>query len=42
MIKLIVFDLDGVVVEARDFHYEAMNRALASIDESILLEEKNI
>ena len=32
MIKLIIFDLDGVLVEARDIHYEAMNRALSLID----------
>ena len=29
MIKLIVFDLDGVLVEARDIHYLALNEALA-------------
>jgi len=28
MIKLVIFDLDGVLVEAKDFHYEALNRAL--------------
>ncbi len=27
-IKLILFDLDGVLVEAQDWHYEALNRAL--------------
>jgi len=32
MIKLVIFDLDGVLVEARDIHYHAFNRALASID----------
>lgn len=32
MIKLIVFDLDGVLVDAKDLHYEALNRALRSID----------
>jgi HAD superfamily hydrolase (TIGR01509 family) len=32
MIKLIVFDLDGVLVDAKDIHYEAFNRALSSID----------
>ena len=37
MIKLIVFDLDGVLVEARDFHYDAFNRALASIDEKYVI-----
>lgn len=31
MIKLIIFDLDGVLVDAKDIHYEALNRALASI-----------
>lgn len=31
-IRLIVFDLDGVLVDAKDLHYEAFNRALASID----------
>jgi beta-phosphoglucomutase-like phosphatase (HAD superfamily) len=31
-IKLIVFDLDGVLVDSRELHYEALNRALASID----------
>jgi beta-phosphoglucomutase-like phosphatase (HAD superfamily) len=28
MIKLIVFDLDGVLIEAKQFHYEALNDAL--------------
>lgn len=32
MIKLIIFDLDGVLVDARELHYEALNRALGSID----------
>ena len=31
-IKLIIFDLDGVLVDAKDLHYEALNRALYSID----------
>lgn len=30
-IKLIVFDLDGVLVDSRDMHYEALNRALSDI-----------
>ena len=37
MIKLVVFDLDGVLVEARDFHYEALNRALASFNEKYII-----
>lgn len=32
MIKLIIFDLDGVLVDARELHYKALNNALASID----------
>ena len=37
MVKLIIFDLDGVLVEARDIHYEALNRALTSIDPIYLI-----
>ena len=33
MIKLIIFDLDGVLVNARELHYDALNEALDSIDE---------
>ena len=29
MIKAIVFDMDGVLIEAKDWHYEALNKALA-------------
>jgi|TARA_R110000824_G_scaffold98351_10_gene234703 HAD superfamily hydrolase (TIGR01509 family) len=32
MIKLIIFDLDGVLVDARELHYNALNKALESID----------
>lgn len=28
MIKAIVFDMDGVLIEAKEWHYEALNRAL--------------
>ena len=28
-IKAVIFDLDGVLVEAKDWHYEALNKALA-------------
>jgi HAD superfamily hydrolase (TIGR01509 family) len=28
MIKTIIFDMDGVLIEAKDWHYEALNRAL--------------
>lgn len=32
MIKLIIFDLDGVLIDSRDVHYEALNHALGFID----------
>jgi HAD superfamily hydrolase (TIGR01509 family) len=32
MIKLIILDLDGVLVKTRDMHYDALNRALEEID----------
>jgi beta-phosphoglucomutase-like phosphatase (HAD superfamily) len=28
LVKLIIFDLDGVLVEAKNIHYEALNKAL--------------
>ena len=28
MIKLIIFDLDGVLVEAKNLHFKALNKAL--------------
>jgi beta-phosphoglucomutase-like phosphatase (HAD superfamily) len=28
MIKLIIFDLDGVLVEAKGLHFDALNKAL--------------
>ena len=30
LVKLIIFDLDGVLVEAKNIHYEALNKALGS------------
>lgn len=32
MVKLIVFDLDGVLVSTKKLHYDAFNKALAEID----------
>ena len=37
MIKLIIFDLDGVLVDARELHYEALNRALRSLEEKYVI-----
>ena len=32
MIKLIIFDLDGVLVDAKKIHYTTLNKALLEID----------
>ena len=37
MIKLIIFDLDGVLVDARELHYEALNRAVRSLEEKYVI-----
>ena len=34
-IRAIVFDLDGVLIDATDWHYEALNRSLAMFGFSI-------
>ena len=37
MIKLIIFDLDGVLVDAKEIHYNALNTALKNIDEKYII-----
>lgn len=37
MIKLIIFDLDGVLVDARELHYEALNAALKKVNEKYVI-----
>ena len=37
-VKLIIFDLDGVLVDARELHYNALNRALESVDKKYVIE----
>ena len=27
-IKAVIFDMDGVLIDAKDWHYEALNKAL--------------
>ena len=39
-LKLIIFDLDGVLVEAKNIHYDALNEALGKKYEIGLKEEK--
>lgn len=31
MMKLIIFDLDGVLIDAKDIHYEALNKAIKEV-----------
>lgn len=31
-VKLIIFDLDGVLADSRELHYQSLNRALESVD----------
>ena len=37
MIKLIIFDLDGVLVDAKEIHYNALNQALKNIDKKYVI-----
>jgi len=39
MIKAVIFDLDGVLVDAREMHYEALNNALARYNFTITRDE---
>jgi len=39
MIKAIIFDLDGVLVDARELHYEALNRALSKFSCTVTRDE---
>jgi HAD superfamily hydrolase (TIGR01509 family) len=38
MIKLIIFDLDGVLVEAKNIHYDALNLAISKFDKSCIID----
>jgi HAD superfamily hydrolase (TIGR01509 family) len=37
MIKLIIFDLDGVLIDAKKIHFEALNLALAEINQNLII-----
>jgi len=37
MVKLIIFDLDGVLVDSRETHYVALNRALGEISSDYII-----
>lgn len=37
MNKLVIFDLDGVLLDSRDLHYDALNEALRKVDEKYVI-----
>ena len=37
MIKLIIFDLDGVLIDSKHIHFAALNKALKLVDEKYVL-----
>lgn len=38
--KLVIFDLDGVLIDSRDLHYDVLNKALASISPDYVISKK--
>lgn len=40
-IKLVIFDLDGVLVDSREHHFVALNRALAEVDQRFVIDKKD-
>ena len=41
MIKLVLFDLDGVLINAKQIHFECLNMALAEYDEAFVISEED-
>jgi HAD superfamily hydrolase (TIGR01509 family) len=37
MIKLVIFDLDGVLIDTRNLHFEVLNQALAEVDKKYVI-----
>ena len=40
MINLIIFDMDGVLVDAKELHYQALNKALDYVDKKYVIERE--
>lgn len=38
--KLVIFDLDGVLIDSRELHYEVLNKALASVSDAYIISKK--
>ena len=39
MIKLILFDLDGVITDTKEIHYRTLNDAIAEVDTKYVITE---
>ena len=39
MIKLVIFDLDGVLYDSKEIHFIALNKALSDIDPELVITE---
>ena len=37
MTKLVIFDLDGVLIDSKDYHFDALNNALAKVGEQYVI-----
>ena len=40
MNNLIIFDLDGVLIDSKDIHFNALNKALADIDKRYFINKE--
>ena len=38
-IKAVIFDMDGVLIDAKDWHYDALNKALATFGMEISIHD---
>jgi len=37
MTKLVIFDLDGVLIDSKDYHFDALNYALSKVGEKYVI-----
>jgi len=37
MSKLVIFDLDGVLIDSKDYHFDALNKSLANVGEQYII-----
>ena len=42
MIKLIIFDLDGVLYDSKEFHFESLNKAISQFDSQYLITKEHL